>query len=268
MNDTHEAPPAWQPITPSGVAAFARASLARLLLVQLLIALLAAGVIAWCLHRNWFPKISEAIEHLPPSGQIQHGTLDWSGDSPTALADGRFLALTVDLQHAGSARSPAHVQVEFGRSDVRVFSLFGFVQADYPRGWTIRFNRPELEPRWGAWAPAILALVIGAVTSGLLLIWALLASLYCWPAWLVAFFGNRDLTFRGGWRLAGATLMPGALFLTVAIILYGLGLLDLVRLAAAAGLHLVIGWVYVLVSPFWLPRHPEATVQKNPFVHH
>ena len=157
---------AWQPLTVRGVAAFARASLGRLLLVQFIVALLAAGTVVWFLHKAWFPTIGEAIRRLPPQGEIRSGRLDWQGATPARLAEGRFLAIAVDLDHTGEARSPAHVQVEFGRTDCKVFSLLGYVQGAYPRGWAVAFNRTELGPWWGAWAPAILAIVAGLVVAG------------------------------------------------------------------------------------------------------
>jgi hypothetical protein len=256
----------WQPLTPRGIAAFAHASLGRLLLVQLVVALVAGSAVAWFLQRDWFPEITEAVGRLPAKGQIFAGRLDWDGESPQTLAEGRFLALTVDLDHTGGARSPAHVQIEFGRTDFRVLSLFGYARGKYPRGWTLAFNRPELAPRWGAWAPAVLAMGVGAVALALLLVWGLLATVYCGPAWLGGFFANRDLSLWQSWHLAGAALMPGALFMTGAILLYGLGALDLVRLTAAAVLHLAIGWLCLAFSLPCLPRHPEAASGKtNPF---
>src|SRR5205807_1820555 len=83
--------------------------------------------------------------------------------------------------------------------------------------------------------------------------------------WLLGFFANRDLSARGSWRLAGAALMPGALFLSGAIVLYGLGGLDPIQLAAAAGAHLLIGWIYIIAGVLAVSRHPEAGL-KNPFV--
>src|ERR1035438_8910207 len=162
MNESVEkAQFAWQPLTARGVAAFAHATLGRLLTVQFVVALLAAGTFVWFLHTAWFPQISEAIRQLPPQGDLQSGRLEWQGASPSRLAEGRFLAVIVDLDHTGEARSPAHVQVEFGRTDCMIFSLFGYVQAAYPRGWAVAFNRTELGPWWGAWAPPILAICAG-----------------------------------------------------------------------------------------------------------
>ena len=260
-------PFAWQPLTGRGVAAFAGASLGRLLLVQLVFALVGAGVVVWFLDTAWFPAIQEAIRQLPPEGEIRDGSLEWQGDWPARLAEGRFLALAVDLKHEGQARSPAHLEVEFGEKDVKVFSLLGFAEAEYPRGWRVAFNRPELEPWWGAWRPAILAMVAGLVVAGSLASWALLAAVYCWPAWLIGFFADRDAGPGGSWRVAGAAQMPGALVLTAGIVCYGLGALDLVRLAVAAGADLFLGWVYLFAGMLCLPRYPAAAgLAGNPFM--
>jgi hypothetical protein len=267
MNESVEkAECAWQPLTLRGVSAFAGAPLRRLLLVQFVVALVAAASVVWFLHRAWFPIIGEAIRQLPTQGELRSGRLDWQGPTPSRLAEGRFLAIVVDLDHAGEARSPAHVQVEFGRADCKVYSLFGYARAAYPQGRTVAFNRGELGPWWGAWAPAILAIAAGLVVGSLMAIWACLATVYFLPAWLVGFFANRELSLGGSWRLAGAALMPGALVMCAAMVLYGWGALDIVRLAVAAALHLVMGWVYVVASPLRLPRQAVATATENPFV--
>ena len=267
MNATDdEAPFAWQPLTVRGVAVFASATLGRLLLVQLVIALLAAGTVVWFVHKAWFPTIDEAIRALPPAGEIRSGRLDWSGPSPECLAEGRFLAIVVDLDHSGEARSPAQVQVEFGRQDFKVYSLFGYIRSAYPQSRTVAFNQPDLEPWWGAWAPPILAMVAGLVVAGLMVSWACLATVYCLPVWLIGFFTDRECSLGGSWRLAGAALMPGALLMCAAILTYGWGAFDLVRLAVAGAVHVMVGWVYLVISPLCLPRHPMASAKANPFV--
>lgn len=258
---------AWQPITTRGVAAFARATFGRVLLVHFLVALVAAATVVWFFNTGWFPTITEAIRQLPAAGEIRSGKLDWREESPRRLAEGHFLALAVDLKHEGELRSPAHVEVEFGTTDVKIVSLLGFVQRSYPPGLIIAFNRDELEPRLGAWKPAILAIAAASVITGLMLSWIFLATLYSLAAWLFGFFSNRDLSLAGSWRLAGAALMPGALFLSGALVLYGAGALDIVRLAVAAGLHLLIGWFYLFAGVSCLPRHPQAPAAKaNPFI--
>src|SRR5262249_8688709 len=192
--------------------------------------------------------------------------LDWRADSPARLADNQWLAVSVDLVHAGQARSPAHLQVEFGRSDVRFISILGFLPWKYPPGWRVAFNRPQLIPWWGAWAPAILAITAALVLTGLLLTWASLASLYFPIVLLIAFFANRDLRLGQSWRLSSAALMPGACLFTLAILLYGQGSLDLVRLLVAAGFHLIVTWIYLLTAIPALPLLAGAKkAATNPF---
>lgn len=264
MGDTSQT--AWQPFTPRGVAAFAHAPLRRLLLVQLIVALLVAVAVAWFLYDGYFPSLNKAIGQLPATGEVRGGVLDWRGDSLVLLAENRFLALSVDLTQSAKIRSVAHVQIELGRTNIFGHSLFGYVAAPYPRGWIIAANREELQPLWGAWRPAVLAAAMILVVLGLFATWFLLATLFAGPVWLLGFFLNRDLNLRGSWRLGGAALLPGALLMVVAISFYDLGVMDLVQLAFVFVVHLVLGWVYLVVSPFLVPRLAVVgRTPKNPF---
>lgn len=258
--------PAWQPLTPRGVAAFAEASFSRLLLVQTVVALLAAGSVIWLLQKAWFPTITEAIQRLPAQGQLRAGKLEWSAASPVCLAQGRFMAVVVDLDHTGKARSPAHVQVELGRTDFMVWSLFGYARWPYPLQAVVPANQPELAPWWGAWAPALSAMAGLAVALALLAAWAGLATLCFLPVWLLAFLAGRECSLGGSWRVAGAALLPGALLMCGALVLYGCGALDPVRLAVAAAVHVITGCVYLLVTPFCLPQSQASkAAAENPF---
>ena len=46
---------------------------------------------------------------------------------------------------------------------------------------------------------------------------------------IIAYFKDRRLTARGAWKLASAALLPGALLVCAGIVLYGLGVADLLR---------------------------------------
>jgi hypothetical protein len=231
-----------------------------------LFALLAAGTVVWLLTRDWLPVITEAIKQMPEEGEIRSGRLIWNGDSPVSLFENRFLAVAVDLKHEGQARSPAHVAVELGEQDFKIYSLLGYIEVRYPPGWWLGFNRTEATPWWGAWAPPILGIVAILVIATLLLCWSILATVYAGPTWLVGFFANRALSLGGSWRLSGAALMPGCVLLTAAIFVYGLGFLDLVRLGVAVAAHVVVAWVYIWLSIRKLPLHPDAAVARgNPF---
>jgi hypothetical protein len=255
---------AWLPLTPRGVAAFAWGKPGRLLLAQFIVALLLASSVAWFLSQGWFPVVNEAIRKLPSEGQIHRGQLTWRGDSPVRLADNRFLSLVIDLWHEGHLGHESHLSVELGRTNARLCSLFGYIDWPYPTEWMVSLNRTELEPWWGAWKPWLLAGAVVATVLGLLLSWAVLATIYFLPVCLMAFFTNRDLNWRESWRLAAAALIPGALLMAFMIVAYGIGLIDLVHLGAGFALHLLVGWLYLFFSVLFLPRGYKKP-PKNPF---
>jgi hypothetical protein len=255
----------WEPFTPRGVAAFAHARLGRLLLVQFIVALLAAAAVAWFLHDSVFPVVRTAIQNLPATGEIRAAQLRWPGDSPRLLAAGRFLALDVDLDHSGKINSTADVQIELGRESVRIVALLGYADFFYPSGVMISCNRTELEPLWGAWRAEVLFLAAAATVLGLLASWWLLASVYFLPVWTLGFFVNRDLNFHRSWKLSGAALLPGALLLAAGLLVYDFGAVDLVQLGFLFGAHLVLAWIYLLLSLLFLPGISAAAPGANPF---
>jgi hypothetical protein len=259
-------PFAWQPLTFRGVAALARASLSRVLLLQLIVALLAAGAVVWFLRTAWFPTVRAAIAQLPTEGQISRQELRLPRRPVVPLAESRFLCISLVPDPLGLRTRFADVQIEFRRRDWQVCSLLGCLTMRYSPEWTIQVNRPELEPWWGAWQTTLLVLSAAAVVVALLLSWLVLATCYFPIARLVAYYADRELTWGGSWRLAAAALLPGALLLTLAIVLYGAALLDLVRLALFGALHLAVSWLYVVVSPLVLPRLSSDTPKvRNPF---
>ena len=256
---------AWEPVTPRGVAAFARASFGRLWLLQFIVAMFVACTVVWLLYDGFFPTVRAAIRQLPNAGDIRDARLDWRGASPVLLAEGNFIAFSVDVKNTGDVRSPAHFQIEFGPDRLWIHSLLGYLERPYPVR-LLAFNRPELEPKWGAWEMPLLGLAALAVVVGLFVAWSALATLYALPVWLISFFANRDLKLAECWRLAGAALLPGAVIMAVAIVLYGLGALDLLALAVVGAGHVVVGWIYLGVSLAFLPRTEAAVEKKNPFV--
>ncbi len=259
-------PAAWDPLTPAGVAAFSQATTGRVWFVQLVVALLSASVAVWFVHHAWFPVVQMAIRNAPEAGVIRGGELHWTGPDPVLLGENALLAISVDTNRSGLVRSPAHVQVQFESRRVALRSFQGLTWLNYPPAYAMAVNRTELEPWWGAWAPAILAGLGIGVTTWLMILWFVLATLYALPAWLLAFYANRGLTLIGSWRLCGAALLPAAVFLCAALVSYGFGAIDLVRLAAAFALHFVVGWVYTATAVYCLPRHPQAAAwRKNPF---
>lgn len=265
MQQPPDQPFAWEPITPSGIAAFARATFGRLLLVQCCLAIVAAAATTWSIASALFPLASAAIGNLPERGAIRGGVLDWPAETPRLLAANRFVALTVNLHEDEYARTSAHMDVEFGFESCRVSLPTGSLRVPFPKGYMVAFNRPELEPVWGAWHPFIAIGCFVVVVGALLGSWAVLATLYAGPLWLAAFFANRELSVSGSWRVSSAALMPGALFMTVSVLLYRFGVFGVIHLTAAVAAHFLLGWMSLLAAAFCLPRVAEAPGRLNPF---
>ena len=264
---TPPAPFAWQPFTPRGVAAFAHATLGRLLLVEMIIAVLAAGAVVWLLSAAWFPAIRQAIHQLPEQGAIRNQELDSPVTFPQSLAENRpFILFVLDLERQRNASQTSDVLVEFHKTNFQICSIFGCLVFDYPRGPGVEFNRAKLTSLWDAWEPVLLSLAALAVVVVLFVSWTLLATLYCAIVRVLGFFKDRDLNWRSSWRLASASLMPGALLLIVGILAYGVGAADLLRLLLLLPIHFVVGWIYLAVSPLFVPRLPALPPPgTNPF---
>jgi hypothetical protein len=228
--------------------------------------LLAAIAVVWFVRTAWIPTIRQAIAQLPEHGEIKAGKLAWQGSSPQMLAEGHFLAFDVDTNHSGLLRSPAQIQVEFGQDDIFFYSLAGYREWPYPAEWNFGFNRPTVQPWWGAWEPPVQWLAFAGGLAWCLASWWILATLYFFPVWLGAYFANRALNFRQSWKLAGAALMPGALVMILAIVFYGFGALDLVQFAAVVAAHMLVGWVFVVWSVWVSPKAlAEVAATQNPF---
>lgn len=253
-----------EPFTPRGVAAFARANFGWLFLAQFVIASVAAVAIAWLFYDDCFPTVQAAIENLPADAAIHSGQLNWN-TTPQVLAEGHYLAFDVDLDHSGQIRSITDLQIEFGAKSVRVFSLFGFADIPYPVDETIPFNQPDLDPLWKAWRAIILFFIAAAAVVLLLATWAIFATIYFLPVWLLGLLTNRDLSLRVSWKLSAAALLPGALLMIIGILLYAFGFLNLVSLLFVFFAHFVLHWLYLFFGLFFLPQSSASTPGGNPF---
>ncbi len=259
-------PFAWQPLTPRGVAAFAHALTGRLLLVALIVALFAAGAMDWFLSARWFPAVRQAVHRLPEQGVIRGQILDSPITSAEILAESRFLMFVLDLEKQRNATQNSDVLVEFHKKNFQICSIFGCLFFNYPKSWNGDFNRGKLVPLWDAWEPVLLGLVPFCIIVFLFMSWAALSALYSLLVRLLGFFKDRDLDWRSSWRLASAALMPGALLLGAGIFCYGFGVVDLIRLLLLFVLHFMLGWVYLAVSPLFVPRLADVLPRGvNPF---
>jgi hypothetical protein len=263
-----EAPAAWQPLTFGGVAAFARASGFRLLLAQAAVAVLAAAAVVWFLAQCYAPVVTEAIQKLPDGAGLTNGQL--SGISGTRITETKFLSIAVTDDDQADLDQSADVQIALRKGHLEVSSLFssalGLLEVDYSTNSSLDLSQSHLEPLRGAWQPVVLAGAGVCVVIVLPLIWAVLAVIYAPAAKFVAWFGDRQLSWAGAWRLACAAQMPGALLLTLGVLLYGRQTVDLIGLGYIESVHFLVSWAYLLVAPVFAPRLFSGQPGRNPFV--
>jgi hypothetical protein len=259
-------PVAWQPFTLRGVSAFAFASYLRLFGIQVLFALATSGAVIWFLVANWTPVIRSALRALPDQGVIRDQKLDYPETGAEALAESRFLGIQVRRDEFSTTAAGADVRVEFYPQRLRICSLLGCRSWQYPAGRIAPFTQQELVPWWGAWEPVFLGIIAIVVVLALLLSWHLSATVSCLIVRLVAYFADRELTVGGSWRIAGAAMLPGTMFLIIAIVLYGVGVIDLLRLLLAFPIHRLIQITYMLWAVSRVPRLPAVpAASANPF---
>ena len=259
---------AWQPFTFGGVATFAYASADRVFLVHVLMAFIAGISVLWLVDLNYTPVIVAAMRKMPEEAVIQNGNLE--GVETGLLAERRFLSVAIDLRQDSEVGQSADFQIECHQRNVAICpsfrSLAGVVLFSYPQDCYVPIGRTNLEPWWDAWKPVCYAGIVLGVALGLLLAWLILATAYGIVTRLVAYFGDRSLRLGQCWNLAAASLMPGALLMVTAIVLYGLQVVDLIGLSALFVLHLVISWVYLFMAPLRIPRMRTVfSSSANPF---
>ena len=258
---------AWQPFTFGGVAAFARVRLGRLLLIELLVAVLVSGSIVCFLQHAYSPVIIQAIQEMPETAKIADGRL--TGIDTALVAETKFLAIAITPVVSGQIGQSADVQVQFRSSDFRFGSVFrpdwGW-EFDYGQAAALDLSRSNLEPWWGAWHPILLVAVGLAIFVLLFIIWALLAVIYIVPAKFIAWCGDRELSWSGAWRLSSAALLPGAFLMGIATFLYGWRAVDLVGLIFFFVAHLIMDWVYLAGGAWACPRLYPNVLKQNPFI--
>lgn len=266
MNESDHPPPAapWQPVTAGGVAKFADATWGRVFLMVAVVAAICLGTILWFGLRIYLPAVETAIDKAPEEGLLRNGILQWPGESHRALYHDAFIEITTNFESDSPSGNSADLLIEITPRSLRIQSLFGYSELPYQSDWIAAVNRPGLKAWWGAWRGSILVLGSTGFVVLLLLQWLLLASLYCLPAWMLASLMDREVTLAGSWRLCWGALLPGALMICAAIVLYGNHYLNLLGLLAAVPLHLIAAWIYLPLAIRKLDQQATAVQAHSP----
>jgi len=248
-------------LTFGGVARFAVASRGRLLMVELVFALMVAVTVVWFVQQAWVPVIDKAIRQMPPTGEIRGAHLAWPSGA-VLQQEGPFMRIDVRPGGFTNVVESADLVLAFDASRLQVGSSLGLglLTLPYPTGWILSFNKTELVPWWGAHSHMVLAGFGLLVVLMLLFAWSALGLLYMFP---VKVFSVNRVDWVGARKIAIAAQMPGALVMSIGIVLYGLKQLDLVALLIVWGVHLVLPWVYLMFSPILAPKPPKPQKAKS-----
>jgi hypothetical protein len=250
------------PLSFGGVAAIAGGPFGRLLAYQALVAVIGAAVIAWFIHLAWVPVVDAAIDQLPSAAMIRSGALHYPSAAPGILAENSFLSISVNPAESRTPGTAADIEILLGPRQWLMASFFGHWEFSYLDGWIINLGGRDARAWWGAWYPSLVGGSAVASALALLCGWWFLGIIYAWLLPPVVRILRRSATLSLRWRLCCTALLPGAILMIAAILLYGLHRLQLIGLLIAFALHFVVGWVYVLGALFFLPALPR---QGNPF---
>jgi len=255
---------AWLPVTPRGVAAFARATLGRLLLVEAIVAALAGGVISTFVGSCWFPVVREALGGMPEQAGIVNASLQWPTNVPARLAENRFLAVKVAPGSQPAPGTVADIEVTL-RPDHFTLGAAGWItRVPYATRRSVSLAPEETLPWWGAWELPLLVLVGAGVALALMVAWQVMAWFYTPLARFFAFYSHRTLGWYAGWKLCVAALLPASGVALAGLVSYGWLGADPIQLGLFYLLHFIGGAAYVAVCPLFLPRD-RAAEPANPF---
>ena len=246
-------------MTFGGVARFAVASRWRLLMVELVSALMVAATVVWFVQQAWVPVIDKSIRQMPPTGEIRAARLAWPNGA-VLQQEGPFMRIDVRPGGFANVVESADLVLAFDASRLQVGSSLGLGLLTLPYPTILPFNKTELEPWWGARSHMVLAGLGLLVVLTLLFAWSALGLLYTFPAKV---FSVNWVDWAGARKIAVAAQLPGALVMSIGIVFYGLKQLDLVALLVVWGVHLVLPWMYLMFSPILAPKPPKPQKAKS-----
>jgi hypothetical protein len=253
------------PLTPAGVARFARASFGKMLSIGFVFACMAGAAVIWLAAKCWSPAISEAVEALPANSVIEAGQFFWPEKLPRLLGANEFLSIEVNPGNERAQSKPSDIAIILEPHIFRLGSLFGYTSLPYPQRWVIQCNRDSMSPLWGAWQPAIL-LALGLGTAlGLLISWALFALLYSFYPWLIAALFKRDLSLGQAWKVSYAAMFPGSILVTFSLLLYLHDEISLVFFLILFAAHFPLAWLYIFLASFCFKKAESNEPLENPF---
>jgi hypothetical protein len=254
-----------QPFTFGGVARFSTARVGRVSFVALVFGLVSGLVVSWLCATCLAPVVDEAVSKLPQTGSIERGVLLWPEKSGRLLAANSFISFDVALQDHQAEGAPVDFSVRFRTNDLALTSLLGTTRLPYPPFSEFEFNHISLSPAWGAWRVPLLVALIPGTALLLMLTWAALALIYSPLPLLIGTAFNREVGFLPAWKLSVAAQLPGSLMMAFALALYSTGKIALIFVLVMLLAHFIPTFIYLLISPFLIPKSEQTREEPNPF---
>ena len=255
----------WYCFTPGGMVSIAMGSLKPFLVALFLISMIGCLATTCFFIFCWKPVIDEAIERLPTQATLVQGSLQWYAISPSILGKNSFLSLSVDTEKNDIAIQNADVQFEFGLNEFGVGSLFGFLHFEYSPSLTMNLARSIVEPWWGAWNPFIMAGLFLLSFGTFVILGSQIGLMFALPLWLVCKFFRKNAIFLQYWKMAILGQFPGAVWLSVALALYGIKHLDITGFLISILIYFILVGIYLLLIPFFIPGASKPSKEISPF---
>jgi len=229
--------------------------------MQLAMAGFIGAAILLILAAQFRPALWRAIERLPENARITSVGLQWPDRLPATLVETDTMAILALGDQRSSGSPLSDFEIALRDHDLQIKSFLGYRTFPYLAGYTMDLSRSAVEPLYGAWeAPIFLAIVFGSM-AGLMLTWHLLGTMYGLVVKLLAWAYAKPLTFLRAYKVGVGALAPGAILMFAGLFAYGLGQLDLPRLAILWAFHIILGWLYLALA---IPKISTADIQ-NPF---
>ncbi len=236
------------PFTFRGIANWAARSKTGVFVYTLAVGFAVASVIGWFIWIHWLPVWESALIKLPPGTFIKDQRLVTLSPTSASLAENRFISISIrtDLQSEISTTSDLNLILDI--DNIRIGSLFGFISMPYPSGYIIELDPDKVQPWWLSRSFFFYLGGFVLIWFAFSILWRALSIIYFVPIFIAAYLWGRRSSFEVIYRLILLSLMPPALFMTVALALYGAGQLNLQELLVANLIHIPMGWGIMLLS--------------------
>jgi len=250
-------------LTPKSIATFNNAKFIILLVNWIVFGCICSFFITKAIDKAIISSITTAVQNFPQKGEIKSGALYWETNGIFVLSGAKFLSISINATDEEDIADSSDIQLIIGKNHFRLRSIFGWLEIKYPLWFRLPLSYKEVFPIWDAYMPAIKVSVFISSIVVLLIVWTIISLIYSLFAKFLIRLFNRIRKPGGAFKISGASLIPAALIMSIAILGYSLRYLDLLSLMIVFGCHFIISLCYLFLSIFHLEKVPVKT--ENPF---